>query len=326
MSAIVKKKVKTSEVKKKINFFGYSMTQGLGEDTVDINPVDVFELINNLPYQLDNEDIGRYLVDPLDETRETLLLSYQTDDNKILGKVAHVRRGARPSVEKKGTGEVRSIKELTPDDGIVETTHFVLYPSDRVIAIEYNHHGPRAKTIAVYLETKAKDIINNVELKSVTNREFQRRLNQVDPSGIRILQMRIPISRSEQVRSIDSDIFEAMKSAEKIGQSEEIEIILRPKKRSRATIDVLGRLKNIVEKIMQDNSEPSEIFTGLKIGGLDAETGRSKEFDLLEEHLVSLVHLVRENSMREIDSDDMFKKIDHAFRSKREEILETLTR
>lgn len=323
-----KEKVPKSEVRKKVHFFGYTMNAGIGGHKTEVDPVSVFDAVNKLPLQKDNGDNGRYLVDPSDQTRETLLLSSNVSEGKLYGQIAHVRRGARPSIEKKGTGKVRSIEELTADDGIVEVTHFVLYLEDKIIAVEYNHHGPRAKSIAYYLEAKARDLVDSVDLKYVTNRDFQTRLGQMDPNGIRMLQIKIPVNRLEQVQNIDEDIFSAMKTVEKIGQSEEIEIMLRPKKRSRATIDVIGRLRSIGEKLrgVDAADTPQDVFSGLRVNAVDLQSGRVKEFDLLEEHLVSVVHLVKENAARELDSGDMFNKMDFAYKQKRTEIIETFAK
>lgn len=66
-------------------------------------------------------------------------------DDFICGTVRLLRFVA-PSKGKRGTNDTTPI-DLLDDEGINEMTHFVYWPDGQVIAIEYNHHGPKVTHI-----------------------------------------------------------------------------------------------------------------------------------------------------------------------------------
>ncbi len=310
-------KLKQTEVLRKIHFFGCRFVHGIGDSETEVGAEQVMDSIAALPMT----DDGRYLVR---DEKDIALFSCEKKGGNLHGRIAYARRGARPSVEKKGTGEIHPIAQLGPDDGIVEITHFILYPADKVLAIEYNHHGPRAATLATYIENKASGLLHHVDLPYVTNRDFQTRIRQMDPNGIRAFHLRMPVDRIYQIKEVDGDIFEAIASAKKFGESEEVELIWRPKKRSRKNMPIIDRLKNIGKAMGSAEKEREDLFTHLRVTARDVDTGRMKEFDLLEEQLVSTVHVAKETNDREVETSAMFKKIDEAYRSKRDEIVSTL--
>lgn len=321
---MVKKKKSLKEIQRKIHFFGYS-AHLFANPKKEIDPFSIFQAVNKLPLQQEGDEHGRYLDNPQDPGKDIFIVSTKEDTQtgKIFGRIAYARRDARPSVEKRGNGTIEPIEGMKEDDGIVELTHFILFTEDRVMAVEYNHNGPRAGTIADYLEKKSKSLLDIFKLQQITNRDFQSQLLRVNDQAIKTIKIGIPVNKIPQIAESTS-LLEAFRNADEYGQSEEIEIIWKPMKRSRAMLKKpIERLKAAIGK---NNKKPGDIFSGLSVTGVSLETGKTEEFDLLKEHLVSHIALVEQNSDKEINSDDVFKKIERAYIALRGEIIETLQR
>ncbi len=125
---------KTKE--RKIQFFKLTCNS----DT-DIN--EVFRRINDLP----KNDTSRYVRKANSKDEHSLFFDYLGDDYTE-GQFALRRNENLPSKEKFGI-----IDPIILDDGqcLYEPSHFVYFPTYKVIGFEYNHFGSRALAFDLYL-------------------------------------------------------------------------------------------------------------------------------------------------------------------------------
>lgn|GEM_PF-6576998 len=242
----------------------------------------------------------------------------------VHGSLYEWRANDFPSVASTDDTVVRPLK-LGKKEGLVTTTHFVYFPEKDILAMEYNFYGPRIGTLNKYLNEK----MNNVGVKNplfltftaLFSKDAVRQINRM--GDITSISMMVHKNHIDSIKNFDDTIFSSLKTAAAFGDLEEIELVLRPKKRGRNPIlkgkerkSFLNRLKAYAKQ-----NYPGEQFDRFNIKAWDSQTSKVTEFDLLKDKMVYEVRTTKLNSARGVDPEDMFKNIKSAYKKKHSDLL-----
>ncbi|PLS80774.1 hypothetical protein CYG49_04070, partial [Candidatus Saccharibacteria bacterium] len=82
------------------------------------------------------------------------LRSFEQKNDMYRGSIARLRLNGLPSLGQLHARDTRLL-QVAEDEGLVETTHFIFFKTSGILAIEYNHYGPRASALDSHLNAKA---------------------------------------------------------------------------------------------------------------------------------------------------------------------------
>jgi hypothetical protein len=234
--------------------------------------------------------------------------------------LARVRMSNLPNIATRGK-RLTEVLRIAEDQGLAEETHFVYFRRSKLLAVEYNHFGPRIGTLQGYLIDKINDTRGEplqLTFQYLLDEDVLKLLS--DGAEVRMLQMAVPKAKIGELARHDPNIFAAFKNAAAFGDEDEIEIVLRRKRRSKRTIDAAARNDAILAKARLLATLPEEPFTKLraKIKPLDDDTFTA---DLLENKYTIKLELHPSGRSRNIDSDNLFQSIQQAYRDNHDTLM-----
>jgi len=120
------------------------------------------------------------------------------------------------------------------------------------------------------------------------------------------------------LRDLDDNLYDAFEALKRSTDAETIEVTLRVERYSRHRINIpfFSRLAEWISRL-----DVRESIDALQIRGVDRETGRTQEFDLLQEFLVSKKKVARQDDIhRSVSTPAMYSAIEEAYHELRSEI------
>ncbi len=241
------------------------------------------------------------------------------------GKVCAWRSSDFPSVASTDELNIYPL-HLNVKDGLVEITHFIYFPEYDVLAIEYNYQGPRNGSLADHINNKLNNVgrpadqARFVVFEPLYDRDTLQQLDRM--AEIRLVSMMVSKKHIEAIADLDHNLYVGFKSAAKVGESQEVEIILRPVPNGRKPVFSKDSLTSIVDQIKSFGKKHhiNEVFDSFKMNALDTRTAKYHEFDMLKDKCVSEVKTMKQNSGRAVDSDDIFEKMTEAYIKNRDDL------
>lgn len=289
-------------VKRKIHFFSADFMVGLNGQKVD--EFKVFEHIKSLGF-LDRNAPGesRYMYY---KDKRIVMMECDTKDGKITGKISNVRMSSLPAVECKGSSRELPIGD---DEGIEEPSHFVYFPDTKILAMEYNHYGPRSGMLGAYIGAKGNPLVTSVKFNFLLNREALNKLNSL--KEIKLIDLKIKCDRAQLTEQLEPSLHSAIKAASQIDSMKNYELILRPVKGE-------GSGKKIVQSIADFllDEDHRDVFSKVKIHGKESEEESTKTFDALQDKLEAEEEIISEGRSRAIKSENMYRAIINAYNQK----------
>lgn len=223
-----------------------------------------------------------------------------------------IRRSNLPLLETKGK---LSGLPIAPEAGLVEITHLRFFPK-RIVGCVYNHHGPRASRLPLYLEARAKGRIKLFQLALLARRDVIGRLKKLEE--IKLFRLRVQKSFIDAVAEADADLGAAMKRLEAVSNAGEIEVVLKPASYSRESLGQ-GILRHIKQLAGLDGLE--EGATAFKVKGRNPESGGEEIIDVLSDKLLSKKKILKQNERaRSLDPTSAFSAIEEAYKELRDEL------
>lgn len=296
------------EIKRKIHFFKSSFTKGIGYSNTQVEPTLIFKNIESLSYKETIPDYCKYLL--FGDKKYALINCDIKNDGKIFGKIGTIRMDFLPSIENKGK---LTKLNLDKDEGIADASHFIYFPEDRILAMEYNFYGPRASTLALYLRAKARSIVDDVVFDFLINKDMEKELQKAE--NISMLSFKVPQNKISLLKSLDESLHASLESASKLGYAKNYEITIKAVKENKKNF-----LKSFIEKLPSFLSivESREAFSKLHLKATDKELNHERTFNLLQDKLEVEEKIVKQGRYREIDSNDMYEKILNAYDIKKD--------
>jgi len=232
-----------------------------------------------------------------------------TGDDETLSGVVRLLRYLAPSVGLRGSNSSKPI-ELGDDEGVNEKTHFVYIPAKNVIAVEYNHYGPKVGLLFKIVNELYRSNFDSESKKNsyiyITNGDGLTKIAK--SPGIR----KVHLEYVQEMLDTDKEstpLMSAYRNALNVGDTQSVEMILKPQKNSRnAIMSGVEFIKNILPGNDNKGSDLSG-FNKLEVTYED-ETGGTGIINLIQDKLsrdFTAIH-VKEGT-KEINSDYLLSSI-----------------
>ena len=275
------------------------------KDGQTVQPEPIFSTISQMPF---NEN-GRYL-----KLNDGNMWSMYVDSNgsPLKARIGTIRKKGLPMMERHGQTTPLTIP---PDAGLYEPMHFMIFPNN-VVGFEYNFYGPRPGSLKYYLPKKVSNLVDEVELIPLMRRDVHELLSRI--GEVRVFRLKIHRDMGELLRELDDNLPDAIGAAKRASDAEYIEIVFRSQKYSRHGINIpfLNRLASWLSR-----SDVRAAVDTLKIRARDEITESIEEFDLLQEYLLSVKQVVKQDEIhRSVNTNAMYTAIQEAYTELRSEI------
>ena len=218
--------------------------------------------------------------------------------------------------------------DLNDDQGLADSTHFCYFSGSGILAVEYNHFGPRASALEKYINQKLMELrgpgtTERVEIKPILSKEFSEMLDKI--GEIRVLTLQMSVARAGELQTIAPSLKQAIEQASQVGETEEVELVLKKKAYSKKPI--LREVGNFISSLKElfSRKAPDDIFSKLKIKAINTQSGSLEEFDLLKDKTESEVRTIKLGKTRSIDMNDIFQKMKDVYDERKDELLPLLS-
>jgi len=281
-------------IDRKIYFYRIELKKN--GQTVSLEPI--FSTINQMPFDKN----GRYL-QLSDGNMWSICIDSINSPLKV--RIGTIRKKGLPMMERHGQ---TSPLTIPPDAGLYEPMHFIVFPNN-VVGFEYNFYGPRPGSLKYYLPKKLPNLVDEVELVPLTRRDVHDLLSRI--GEVRVFRLKIHRDMGELLKELDDNLPDAIEAAKHASDAEYIEIVFRSKKYSRHGINIpfLNRLASWLSR-----SEVRAAVDTLKIRARDEITQSVEEFDLLQEYLLSVKQVLKQDDIhRSVNTNAMYSAIQEAY-------------
>lgn len=243
-------------------------------------------------------------------SRTLFIQGVDIDGDIVYGKLRSIRTDLFPELINMTTDEVKDV-EADTDDGIMETSHFIIKKANNKVylAIEYNHFGAKIEDIVAYLKKVGyklritKNIGYVAYLNNVQN--LIERINRVSEFTMKIHKNFVP-----ELEAVDGQLYE---SARIITQSFENEYAALDFKIDYRTFTDTPLIKKTIlglYKWFEENPDKKILFNYVNFTAEDKEKNKLLQtFDLLADKLKSTINVQKKPSGRIVVSADMFPKM-----------------
>lgn len=238
-------------------------------------------------------------------------IKFVPENKQIFGKLRCIRTDLLPEIMNTKTDEARGIEALE-EEGLVETTHFILDYSKKAkkLAIEYNQFGAKITDFVQYIQIiglneKAIKTLGYTPIVKNELSQYARRINRTSRFIVKIHKDNI-----EKIKNMDTKVYTAAKAAVDQFESEYALIDLKFDYRKRSeTQKVNSSIANLIKKLVA-KPEKTEFFNTLTVKAEDEDQNNRLEiFDLLVDKVKSNIKVEKQPRYRTIISTDMFEKI-----------------
>lgn len=185
---------------------------------------------------------------------------------------------------------------IPSDHGLIEFVHVEFF-SENVVGIEFNYDGPRVGLISQYLNEKCKHLLpKNLEFQSLLQQDALKKLESVEISRF---QLKIRDSFIPSLKGIDDNLAAAFGASIALGQAREVTLVLS---RAHYAGSLGDKLRNTLKRLLAfEDTQNGVLYSQIK--GSNKVTGESTTIDLLNEKLVAVKRISRENT-----SDNSLKR------------------
>lgn len=298
------------ETERKIHFYRVDAGYDEGGNPLSYDPTEALTLLRTLDYQ-DMEDSGPYL-----DTADGNALCCWVDSLVARHRLRYVRirRTGLPSLLQ---GGLLGPLGIPADSGLAEEIHVIFFENN-IAGCDFNFFGPRATSLGYYVQQKCHGNNRAVRLEPLLNLDVTGKLNRL--RDISVLKLRVRPSFAEVIRSLDEDLSSGLAALQRAGQSEEIELALRPLPYSKNTLKQtvldavrrMARLPNLREEASQ-----------FEVKGFDTTLRRSTVVDVLDDQLLTSKRMLKQDERsRAVTSESAYAAITESFEELRNDLIE----
>jgi hypothetical protein len=272
------------------------------------------DLLQKIITDINNGDIDQHAFS--DKTFLIPHLEYNKDNDIYQGKLYTVRSEDFPQLINVNTKVIRDI-EAAVDDGIVETSHFLIYCKKNYpqVAYEYNQHGGRINDLLRCLSNSGTkhDItigMTNQKIVSENLDSFIKRMGKLSRMTVKVHRSNLSIVEnvSPKLASGLNGIIEEFE-----GEYGEINVKFSYDEVSRNS-GTFGMIKDVIGEFIK-NPLRQKAFDKFIVDAEDIENqNRLHAFDLLLERVRSELKVERKEKSRIINSDNTFKLMNEEFK------------
>jgi hypothetical protein len=200
-------------------------------------------------------------------------------------RLATIRRSGLPLIEQ--GGNLNGL-DLTADQGLYEPIHVQIFENN-IIGVEFNFYGPRPSRLSSYLRrVTGNNLCPTFTLNPLLRQDVVAQLNRLQ--AIRVLELAIRPSYASTVRQADRDLGSAFQAASRVGTPQLVTLRLSPEPHGR---NWLGQRVLTAARTLAGRGDMRENTKTFKVNGLDEQTARIEEVDVLRDQLVASKRIVR---------------------------------
>jgi hypothetical protein len=232
-----------------------------------------------------------------------------------LGVLSKVRMDELPSVATTGRRGTEALM-IAENQGLAESTHFAYFSKTGLLAIEYNHYGPRSSTLRAYLIGKYNDIGGEplpLVFEYILDEETLNLL--ADGNEIRLLSISVPKMYLGSLANEDENIYAAFENASHFAEGGEVEITMRMPSNKRNP-DYNSVRQALLAKTRGLASMAPGVFSKLK-AKVKPPVGRTVSVDLLENRFVARIIVDFSGRSNDLNSTALYDGMIHAYQSNR---------
>jgi hypothetical protein len=219
------------------------------------------------------------------------------------------RRTALPQLE--GLGLIRDL-EADEHEGVLETSHVVFFP-DGIVGMEVNGYGPGIGALSRFFEAKC-PALNPAVFYLLVDPEAERKLDSM--RELRSVSFKLLRSDRALADQADESVRGMFQAAMEELTPKSFHFVLIADDEHLFSERFVNGIKRLAGS--RDVRERAEQF---KVKGIDDESGRSIEVDLLSDQVMTTKKVVRQRRQgRAVDPDSMFEQINEAY----DELLEQI--
>lgn len=229
----------------------------------------------------------------------------------ITGKLRCIRKDILPEIMNTITDEAHGI-EAKDEEGLVETTHFIIDFSKKTkkLAIEHNQFGAKIGDFVTYIQAIGtnKKATKNVGYAPIVKDELSKlksRINRCSEFHVKVHKDNI-----DKIKSMDKNLYSALNASMEQFKNEYATLILKfDYKQRQATKEVNKSIFNIIGKLIKKKTN-TEYFNVLTVRAEDSDKNNLLEnFDLLVDKVRSEVFVEKKQRYRTVVSLDIFDKM-----------------
>lgn len=244
---------------------------------------------------------------------ELFMQDVNFDDKRkmITGKLRAVRSDVFPELFNKSKDEAKGI-EHEEDDGVLETTHFIISYGNKskILAIENNYAGAKFHDFIIYCERLGEYFgsLKSMHYVMVTNDEltsFKQRMNMLSKMIVRVHKNNV-----NNIESIDSGLYTSLKNTVDMYNPEYVELTLKFKfKNIRGEQKIQKQMDSIMDKLIQDK-EKLKYFDVFIVHAQDnIKNDYIQAFDLLIDKVYSEISVQKKKKYKTLVSADVIEKM-----------------
>ena len=293
-------------VERRIYFYRVCAGTDDGVRPLPFDPSPTLEHIERLPFS----SRGRYWLD--DDGKDTCCwVDRSTPLHRL--RFGHIRRSGLPQVERRG---MLTPLHIPATSGLAEIVHVVFFP-DHIIGSEFNFYGPRLPRLAPYLAAKAGDGCAALAFEPLLRQDIAEQLDHL--RDVRLVRLRIRPSYAARVAQADRDLGSAFEAAQRAGEADELEIVLKSLPRSRHPLAT--RLLDAIKRLAGFTDLRSEV-SRFDVKGLHERTGRVEELDILSDQLIARGQIIRQDKRtRALNPDSAYEAIERAYHELHDQLV-----
>lgn len=229
----------------------------------------------------------------------------------ITGKLRCIRKNLLPEIMNTITDEARGI-DAKDEEGLVETTHFIIDFSKKTknLAIEHNQFGAKIGDFVTYIQAIGtnKNATKSIGFAPIVKDELSKlksRINRCSEFHVKVHKDNI-----DKIKSMDKNLYSALNASIEHFKNEYATLILKfDYKRRQATKEINKSIFNIIGKLIKKKTD-TEFFNVLTIKAEDSDKNNLLEnFDLLIDKVKSEVSVEKKERYRTVVSIDMFNQM-----------------
>ena len=294
-------------IQRKIYFYRADIGQ---EPSGKLKPVDVVPALEQIGQLVFRGTQGRYKVGPDGDALGVFGHSTSPTARLIFGRV---RRSGLPQIEESG-----SISDLNiaADAGLLERIHVVFF-SDNVVGVEYNHFGPRISSLGDYLHERSSGAVRRIDFRLLMRKNALSDMRKLE--DIRLIDIKIRPHYLTRIEEADIGLADAFKANEQLHRNPDaLSLVIQPSREDQESM--WYRLREALRYIVRLEPTESDI-SKFKIRGRFSDTGRVDTIDVMNDHLVSTRRVVKQSARgRAVDSTSAYEEIELAYVELKDEI------
>ena len=294
-----------NSIQRNIHFFRSVSGQDDAGRPLPYDPTTCLTTINGLDYA-DTGDSGPYL-DTVDSNSVCCVVDQIGPPQRI--RYFRIRKNGLPSLARNGNFGPLTI----PDDaGLAEEIHAIFF-ANNIVGSDFNFFGPRLTSLGYYFETMG---CESVRFEPLFNRDATRNLDRL--RDISVLSIRVTPSFADTIRDLNPDFSTAVAAIGRAGESQEIELVLRPAPYSRSKLSIGV---DFVKGIVGLDRWREEVKT-LKVKGYDETINKENTFDILSDRFVQSKGMIKQTPQgRAATPESAYQAINEAYTELRQELV-----